>query len=371
MENKLDQLYKKVKPIFGKLELNKYSKSHFIGYNYKHAPRGKSHHWLSFGLIHEGEPEFWLNIGALKVREDFKPIKEKLIEIQKNHKSVQINERNGQCLLRISSPIKSWEEKDIEKALEDHVSIIKNIFSQLNGIGLLGLETFSVQAEQKIQRAKNSPKSIANKKTSNEESEIADLKRQLANCKMALECVNENYAEMKQSFEQTIELFSKESTSLAKKYDNGGVKGIRIVDIKKAIQDIKKKSSVVREVEVIKEVVKHVDKPKSIKPKPKKADLKKYIIKGDYSFNNKFKKRLFKDDDDPKWSKAESFEIYFGPVSKRPTQKVVKHCIDYYIRSYSNSWPMDECSGYLTTLFRTIYEDDCPIRINVYSIEET
>ena len=168
IDNTIEKLHKAVKPIFGDLELKKYSKPHFVGYNYKYAPRGKSHHWLSFGLIHEGEPELWLNIGALKSKDDFIPIKEKLIEVQKNLTGAEINENNGQYLLRISSPIKSWEEKDMEKALEDHVSIIKNIFSQLSGFGLLGLETFSVQTEQKIQKAKKSPKSIANKKTSDE-----------------------------------------------------------------------------------------------------------------------------------------------------------------------------------------------------------
>ena len=249
------------------------------------------------------------------------------------------------------------------------VILFKNCFSQFNGIGLLGVDTFSVQTEQKIQKVKKSPKSIANKKPSNEESEFADLKRQLANCKIQLKGVNENYAEMKQSFEQTIELFSKESTSLAKKYDNGGVKGIMLVDIKKAIQDIKKKSSVVREVEVIKEVVKHVDKPKSIKPKPKKACLKQYTIKGTVSFNNKFKKSLMKMDSDPKWTEPKSFKFYFGYVSKPPTQKVVKHCVDYFLRN--GKWPMDECSGeiYQKSILEIYYEWECPIRINVYSIE--
>lgn len=149
IDNTIEKLNKAVKPIFGDLELNKYSKPHFVGYNHKYAPRGKSHHWLSFGLIHEGKPEFWLNIGALKARDDFKSIKEKLEEIHKNLKSSEINEKIGQYFLRFATPIINSEEKDIDKALQDHISIIKKIFSQINGIGFLGMDVFNESNESK------------------------------------------------------------------------------------------------------------------------------------------------------------------------------------------------------------------------------
>jgi hypothetical protein len=242
IENKLDKLFKKVKPIFGDLELKKYSKSNFVGYNYKYAPRGKSHHWLSFGIEHDDNPEFWLLMGALKEKEDFEPIRAKLQKV-KDQFGLEELKKKGEWFIRLGIPIKSWEQKEIEKALKEYVVIFQKSFERLNGSGLLGVDAFSVKSEKKIEhntsKARISPKKEITKKIAIEKEDLEDLKRQLANCKMHLEHVNENYAEMKQSFEQTIELFSKESTSLAKKYDNGGVKGIRIEDIKKAISDIK------------------------------------------------------------------------------------------------------------------------------------
>lgn len=68
------------------------------GFNYKYSPRGSSHHWLSFGIIHEPQLEYWFNIGAVKYLDDFELIKEILLEINESNEAFKILEKKANFL---------------------------------------------------------------------------------------------------------------------------------------------------------------------------------------------------------------------------------------------------------------------------------
>jgi hypothetical protein len=150
MNEYLEKYLEQIKELLPSIEFKPHVEKKYTGYKYKHSPRGSSHHWLSFGIIHEPQLEYWFNIGAVKQLDDFEPIKEILSEINESKEAFKILEKKGQYFIKAGVLFNNADNEELEKGLNEILDAAKYALNELKGSGFLGIEK-----TEEIEPAKN------------------------------------------------------------------------------------------------------------------------------------------------------------------------------------------------------------------------
>lgn len=137
----LRSYHDRIKELLPELEFKQDNQKNHNGFNYKYITRDKSHHWISFGIIHHPKLEFWFNIGAIKFEDDFNPIKDSLLRIKDSKEEFQILEKKGQFFIRAGVIFGKFAEEDLKKGLENILDVAKYALKELEGTGFLGQDS--------------------------------------------------------------------------------------------------------------------------------------------------------------------------------------------------------------------------------------
>lgn len=140
MNEYVEKYLEQLQSILPSIEFKPHVQKKYTGYKYKYSPRGSSHHWLSFGIIHEPQLEYWFNIGAVKQLDDFAPIKEILLEINESKEAFKILEKKGQYFIKAGVLFNNADNEELEKGLNQILDAAKYALNELNGSGFLGIE---------------------------------------------------------------------------------------------------------------------------------------------------------------------------------------------------------------------------------------
>ncbi len=317
MNEYVEKYLEQLQSILPSIEFKPHVQKKYTGYKYKYSPRGSSHHWLSFGIIHEPQLEYWFNIGAVKYLDDFEPIKEILLEINESKEAFKILEKKGQYFIKAGVLFNNADNEELEKGLNQILDAAKYALNELNGSGFLGIEK-----TKEIEPAKNAEENTIKCRACQTELEADD--KFCSNCG------------------EKVELASAPAIET-------GLFGLKKDDV------IATKNIPEEKTEILSEEI-------------------KYNIEARYWTNRKYKKDGYRSTKD-EWvpSIGGGNLVWCSYKSrKKPSLDKIKELIDYRIRHnriLEKGFEMDE-QGWEGYRFSDEYEIDAPIKIEIQEIEE-